>query len=356
MFNYVPSTDSQYPQVLLFPALGYSDASRRAWRIDVHGAVYEKDEVALRRKLLLRLLRRLTNLPADVLTTEVSRSRIGPFVSRTLRDRKVSVSVLNSQSPVTCATTGSGHFRGTLTISFDEVRALQQPGVNQTFRLPIEARLLDPTNPTNPTTADAHLIETSGVSVISDIDDTIKHTNVVDRVALLSNTFLREFRVIDGMSRLYQTWARHGAEFHYVSASPWQLYEPLAELLRQNDFPAGTFHLKPFRLRQAMLRRMLVFRRPSKYARLRALVTKFPLRRFVLIGDSGEQDPEIYGDLARRFPRQISSILIHELPNACFSSNRQLRAFRDVRPDICRTFHNASELPESLQFVPELSP
>jgi hypothetical protein len=41
--------------------------------------------------------------------------------------------------------------------------------------------------------------------------------------------------------------ANEGAQFHYVSASPWQLYPALAEFRRTNGFPAGTFHLKTFR-------------------------------------------------------------------------------------------------------------
>jgi phosphatidate phosphatase APP1 len=82
------------------------------------------------------------------------------------------------------------------------------------------------------------LVEKAGVSVISDIDDTIKMTNVRERPVMLRNTFLREFQPAPGMSEFCQTLARFKqATFHYISASPWQLYLPLAKFARANCLP-----------------------------------------------------------------------------------------------------------------------
>lgn len=344
-----------HQKIVLFPALGYRDDSRRVWRVEVRGAVYEADEVALRRKLLIRLLRRTMKLPAEALASEIKAARIVPFVSRTVRDRQVSVSVPASATAVTCATNGSGQFGGSLAVGFDEAGELLPMAEVAVSGLPLEARLCDTTGTTDSSTSRAHLIEPTGISVISDIDDTIKHTDVVDRAQLLNNTFLREFRAIEGMTQLYQAWAGQGAQFHYVSASPWQLYEPLAELLAQQAFPAGTYHLRSFRLRQAMLRQMLIFRRPGKYARIKSLVAQFPQRQFVLVGDSGEYDMEIYGAIARRFPRQIPAIFIRDLATAPLFRDRQSRAMRDVRPDVFRGFRQADELPRPLPGVLEKS-
>ncbi len=57
-------------------------------------------------------------------------------------------------------------------------------------------------------TGRVHLIASHGVSVISDIDDTIKHSQVTDKSELLQNTFLREFRAVEGMPELYQRIGR----------------------------------------------------------------------------------------------------------------------------------------------------
>ena len=93
-----------------------------------------------------------------------------------------------------------------------------------------------------------HLIPSEGISVISDIDDTIKVSDVTNKKELIRNTFLRPFRAVEGMADTYRCWADQGVVFHLVSSSPWQLYEPLARFLAESGFPESTFHLKRFRL------------------------------------------------------------------------------------------------------------
>jgi phosphatidate phosphatase APP1 len=91
-------------------------------------------------------------------------------------------------------------------------------------------------------TGNLSFFDDAGIIVISDIDDTIKITQVHDRKATLRNTFLEPFRPVPGMADLYNSWAQKtGAQFCYVSASPWQLYSPLADFIRSNGFPAGVF-------------------------------------------------------------------------------------------------------------------
>ena len=67
------------------------------------------------------------------------------------------------------------------------------------------------------------LLPPRGVSVVSDVDDTIKISQVADHRELLNNTFLRPMEAVPGMPALYRRWAKDGAAFHYVTASPWQL-------------------------------------------------------------------------------------------------------------------------------------
>ena len=57
------------------------------------------------------------------------------------------------------------------------------------------------------------LLDTNGLSVISDIDDTIKETNVTQKRQLLRNTSLREFRAIDGMADFYARLRDAGRPF-----------------------------------------------------------------------------------------------------------------------------------------------
>ncbi len=69
-----------------------------------------------------------------------------------------------------------------------------------------------------------YVLASYGVSIISDIDDTIKISQVLSKRSLLKNTFYSYFKPVDGMNELYQKWSEQKCQFHYVSSSPWQLY------------------------------------------------------------------------------------------------------------------------------------
>jgi phosphatidate phosphatase APP1 len=58
--------------------------------------------------------------------------------------------------------------------------------------------------------------------------------------------------------------------------------------------------------------------RDHKRAAISALLQAYPALPFILIGDSGENDPEVYSDIVRRFPKRIRVIYIR-------SVNRQPR-------------------------------
>src|SRR5262249_18285644 len=155
-----------------------------------------------------------------------------------------------------------------------------------------------------------------------------KVSEVCDHRALLANTFLREFRPVPGIAELYRGWAAGGAVFHYVSASPWQLYAPLSEFLRRHDFPPGTFHLKSFRARVTGLRKLLANPEKAKRRAIGAVLEAFPRRRFVLVGDSGERDPEMYAGLARDYPGRVARVLIRDVTGRGPGAERFREAFR----------------------------
>jgi hypothetical protein len=236
----------------------------------------------------------------------------------------------------------NGRFSGTITLPETQTRRLTQTRSDGCLHL--EA-VLPPDDPRH-FTGQVLLLDDTGVSVISDIDDTIKVTEVRDRRATLRNTFLREFQPVPGMAEFYQTLARsNGAVLHYVSASPWQLYAPLAAFVHSNGFPAGTFHLKTFRWKDRSF--LSLFSDPEKHKAsvIEPLLKRFPNRRFILIGDSGERDPEIYAALAQKFPRQIERIYVRDVSAGPASAERYAVTFRELSPQIWRVFRHAAELP-----------
>ena len=75
-----------------------------------------------------------------------------------------------------------------------------------------------------------------------------------------------------------------------------------------------------------------MFADPVKYklSVIEPLLKQFPRRKFILIGDSGERDPEIYGELARKYPNQIERIYIHDVTGEPAIAPRYADALREV--------------------------
>jgi hypothetical protein len=71
----------------------------------------------------------------------------------------------------------------------------------------------------------------AGLTVVSDIHDTIKESNVSNKLQLVLNAFFRPFRAAPGLPEVYTQWSRAGARFVYLSNSPHQLYRALADYL-----------------------------------------------------------------------------------------------------------------------------
>jgi phosphatidate phosphatase APP1 len=193
-----------------------------------------------------------------------------------------------------------------------------------------------------------HIVGQRGLSVISDIDDTIKLTEATSRRQMLANTFLRPFEVVEGMAELYRQWHAQGADFHYVSSSPWQLYQSLAELCSDGNFPAGSMHLRYFRMRDEMFRRWRPVRNNTKVGIIAAILKALPDRRYVLVGDSGEKDPEIYRFLAKRFPSQVVAILIRNLQSHPLDS-RRLSKLQALNQCEVRIYSHSSEISDVVQ-------
>jgi len=159
---------------------------------------------------------------------------------------------------------------------------------------------------------EVQLLEDQGVSVISDIDDTIKVTGCHDKKLLLENTLLEDFKAAPGVPALYQRWAERGVAFHYVSNSPLPLLGALSRFIDDAGLPRGSIKLKPFRWKDGTFLDLLAAPEDHKAEVLEGLVGRFSQRKFVLVGDTGERDPEIYAAVARKFPDRIAKIYLRD--------------------------------------------
>ena len=138
-----------------------------------------------------------------------------------------------------------------------------------------------------------------------------------------------------------------GAPVHYVSAGPWQLYEPLSlELIQTDDvLPEGTFHMRPLRTNLLTLSSWKVlssvlFNKEGtlehKVTEITRLMQDFPSRKFLLLGDSGEMDPEVYRAVQEKFPGQVKEIVIRDVVNAEELQPDRLKGMRIVAAPIVR--------------------
>jgi phosphatidate phosphatase APP1 len=335
--------------VALFPSLGHLDPSQRHWHVQVHGEIYSSGQVGLGKRLLLKLLQRAMKASDAALQTDLFRGRIARFLANDCSGRRIAVRLGDDVHVLTKRSRRNGHFFGMVRLPVEA--AAPRASVSSAAGLCGDARRMTlavqhPTTGMAVAQGEVFLLPAEGVSVISDIDDTLKHSYVACKQTLLANTFLREFEPIEGMAELFRQWAIGGAAFHYVSSSPWQLYRHLSDHLSQQGFPDGSYHLRAFRLRDHLLRRILMLRRSGKAAVIRGILQTFPQRKFVLLGDSGEADPEIYGVMARKFPRQVAGVYIRQIPGPRDTQARYGRAFRGVRYDAVRLFREAAELAE----------
>ena len=151
--------------------------------------------------------------------------------------------------------------------------------------------------------------------VISDIDDTILQSFVQNRprmvyLTLVGNPFTRQ--PFEGTTELYRGLREsgQGAPFFYVSKSMWNLFPLLELFIAHQHLPRGALLLRNMRLfgpRPSV---------PHKANAIRELLETYPKLPFLLIGDSGEHDLELYLDAARRYPGRVRAILIRNVSPA----------------------------------------
>ncbi|MDL2286040.1 DUF2183 domain-containing protein [Desulfococcaceae bacterium OttesenSCG-928-F15] len=191
-------------------------------------------------------------------------------------------------------------------------------------------------------------IPKKGISVISDLDDTVKVTEVLDKKKMLHNTFFKEFLAVPGMAELYRNLAREKVSFHYLSSSPIQLYPALHDFLVKEAFPEGSMHLRESTSWKTMIPGKKDSRKHKEGTILRLLHT-FPERHFILIGDSGEADPEIYAEIARKYPEKILAIGIRDVTGEDQKSKRYEKTFSGIPEDRWLIFREAPKWQDFLK-------
>lgn len=165
---------------------------------------------------------------------------------------------------------------------------------------------------------------TAKFGVISDVDDTIIHTGLTSRLKwqVVKNTIFKraEKRIpLEGAADFY-TKLQQGMSgnecnpIFYVSHSPWNLYRYLELFLNANNFPKGPILLRDFvNPLTKIFKPKQTGEKPEKQKEIINILRTYPKMPFILIGDSGEHDPDIYIEIAEQHPERILAIYMRSV-------------------------------------------
>ncbi|KAF9698170.1 hypothetical protein EKO04_003845 [Ascochyta lentis] len=243
------------------------------------------------------------NQPADMSPAELVEAnarlmaRLRHFLAMPMANTPISVFFYNDKisKQRTIYTNAAGHFSMTAALDFvpTHVRILASEQLSATEQVLIT--------------------DAKGISVISDIDDTIKHSAISSGAReIFRNVFIRDLSdlTIDGVKEWYNKMAEQGVKFHYVSNSPWQLYPVISTYFSMAGLPTGSFHLKQY---SGMMQGIFEPVAERKKVTLDKIARDFPERRFILIGDSGEADLEVYTDFVLENPGRVAAVFIRDV-------------------------------------------
>lgn len=154
--------------------------------------------------------------------------------------------------------------------------------------------------------------------IISDIDDTVVKTTATNLLAMSRTTFLNNAKTrlpFAGVAEFYKALqlgcnGKRNNPFFYVSSSPWNLYDLLKDFLDLNSIPEGPLLLRDFGSNK----------KPKgdphmnhKYKEICQIFETYPHLNFVLVGDSGQEDPKIYREVTKNYPGRVLAVYIRDV-------------------------------------------
>jgi phosphatidate phosphatase APP1 len=204
----------------------------------------------------------------------------------------------------------------------------------------VALELLAPRDPVHPSPSAIGRVlvppATAKLGVISDLDDTVVQTGATSARALLRSVFLANARTrlpFPGVAALYRALqagpaGKENNPVFYVSSSPWNLYDVLAEFLAIREIPEGPIMLRDWGLTEREL--LPTSHGSHKIEAIRSILDLYPTLPFILIGDSGQEDPEIYREVVALYPSRILAIYIRNVTPTPARAERVRALAREV--------------------------
>lgn len=185
-------------------------------------------------------------------------------------------------------------------------------------------------------TSEFYVASEEKTGVISDIDDTvlISHSTKAFRkffLILLRNAFTRD--PFPFMKRWFEDLKSYNdgqapSDYFYVSDSEWNLYDFLVDFFQIHGIPKGVFLLKELRKGISELLFGRSVKPTSKLERIRFLFDFYDRKPFILVGDSGQKDMEVYARVVEGYPDRVKAVMIRDLPR--IRDEAKIRQYRNV--------------------------
>lgn len=161
--------------------------------------------------------------------------------------------------------------------------------------------------------------------IISDIDDTILTTGAMRLWEMLKVTFAQNAHTripFAGVSEFYDALRKGRDEIpsnpiFYVSSSPWNIYDFLMEFLDAHQIPKGPLMLRDLGLSRDQF--IAGSHEKHKLKQINHILDVFQELSFILIGDSGQEDPQIYFETVQTHPDRILAVYIRDVSGSDLS-------------------------------------
>ena len=268
--------------------------------LEREGVIYDTDEAAASEDATRARNGRLDNL----------RASIRRFRSDEIPEARIAVRFGAVRQEV--VTDEEGFFR--LELPLPEP---VEPGWKQ-----VELELLESMAGSEGIRATAHVFVPSDEAefgIISDVDDTVIRTRATHRLEMVHTVLFNDAKSrkpFPGVAAFYRALeqgpdGRGLNPIFYVSRSGWNLYDLLDAFFEVQDVPHGPLFLTDISLIEPKSKAL--GQGQDKLTRIRRLLEAYPSLPFVLIGDSGQQDPEVYGTIVREHPGRIRAVYIRDV-------------------------------------------
>jgi phosphatidate phosphatase APP1 len=167
---------------------------------------------------------------------------------------------------------------------------------------------------------------TADFGIVSDIDDTILTTGAARLWEMLKVTFARNAHTripFAGVSEFYDALRKGGDHIlsnpiFYVSSSPWNIYDFLMEFLEAHQIPKGPLMLRDLGLSRDQW--IAGPHRDHKLKQIEHILNVYSDLPFILIGDSGQEDPHIYLEIIQKYPGRVLTVYIRDVSEADLSA------------------------------------